>query len=155
MKKILISIVLLVNSTIACLAQQPGEVVGIIDNDNLKITSPLTELKSSWQKQLKDAGITSPLAQVEIASGIDQALDDEKFYFLMGITEDKTTKIAVLLKLQEGKFFLAPDDVNSPLGTVICMGCDHGCNPKKERDWFCGGGCGLDCKKTVTVTVPE
>ena len=156
MKKILFSASFLLLFAISGCAQKNDEVVGVNEEGTFKITSSLKTLKTEWADQLKQLDISSPIRGFEILSSQDKGSGNETYYYLLGTTEDKITKMATLLRLENGKFFFLTDEGDSPTGTVTCTGCAFGCNPEKVGSkWYCSGGCGSDCKKTVTVATRE
>ena len=156
MKRILFSTGFLLLFVISGCAQKNEEVVGLDEAGNFKITSSLKNLKTEWADQLKKLDINSPFQSFEILSAHDKESGNETYYYLLGTTEDKTTKMATLLRLEKGKFYFLTDEGDSPTGTVTCTGCAYGCNPEKVGSkWYCSSGCGSDCKKSVTVATRE
>lgn len=88
------------------------------------------------------------MSKIEIKQGIDNATG-EKYYYLFINNQDQNASMAYDLELESsGEFVL-----NVTSGTVTCEGCRYGCNPEKVgKEWWCSGGCGIDCTKSVTIT---
>jgi hypothetical protein len=88
------------------------------------------------------------MSKIEIKQGIETATS-EKYYYLFVQNRDENVSMAFDLNLESsGEFVLYATS-----GNLTCTGCRYGCNPEKVRkEWWCNGGCGMDCTKSVTIT---
>ncbi|RYZ18787.1 MAG: hypothetical protein EOO10_25245 [Chitinophagaceae bacterium] len=121
------------------------------ENGTLKITSPLQELKRRWIELLKTNGILSPLSEITVMSAREPGKKKE-YYYLLGTTEDKATKVAVLLRAKNGYFYLPKNNTKPASINVICTGCIEGCNPQQsDKYWYCATECDSTCTKISTI----
>ncbi|HEY9114504.1 MAG TPA: hypothetical protein VIN10_07365 [Bacteroidales bacterium] len=94
---------------------------------------------------------------------IDAHFDDVKimkgdgYYYLLAVDNNKFVKSAYELVLDQNSFYeIMLSDGGST--TVVCSGCEVGCNPAKttEGNWYCDPACEpATCTKTVTVVIPS
>lgn len=109
------------------------------------ITKDLSFLK----KEIKTDYKSEKLSDFQIIEAIDLG-NKSTYYYLLTVNKDNTLKIAIELILDD-KYFCLLDSKGSRT-TVSCEGCAWGCNPEKvDGSWYCSGGCGDNCTKTVTV----
>lgn len=130
----------------AAISQTINNPIGTLTNGVYNITAPTATLQSMWEVELN---------QFEIKEGLDSSTM-ERYYYLLGTNQNKTTKGAVLLVLISNTFYLADSQVggdpSQPTGSVTCTGCVYGCNPfKRGKNWYCDMDCPSNCVKTVTI----
>lgn len=153
MKKIIFLFFAIVLFLFSSSAQHTNEIVGINDNGVFKITSSLDKIKSDWAALLKSQQIEATLDLFQILQGKDSLSNNRIFYYLLGESKNHKTKVATLLMLEGGNFYLQQEKAASLSGTITCTGFANGCNPKISRGkWYCDAGCGKLCTKSVTVT---
>ncbi len=131
-------------------AQSFRRPVGINENGSPKVTAAMEDLKSEWKELLTSNGIRSPLKEFYIRSA--EIEGSKTYYYLLAETEDKMSRIAILLRKRREKFFLPKQNRNSPSTTVICSGCITGCDPRYSKDaWYCENDCDDTCTKITTL----
>jgi hypothetical protein len=153
MKQIIFSFFAIILFVFSSAAQHANEIIGINDNGVFKITSSLYKIKSDWGALLKSQQNEATLERFRILQGKDSLSNNRIFYYLLGESKSHKTKVATLLTLEGGNFYLQQEKAASLSGTITCTGCANGCNPKISRGkWYCDAGCGKLCTKSVTVT---
>lgn len=151
MKKLFLFAIALLFNGFVCHSQESRK-VGLEKNGKFTITEDIGSIKTEWKSMLSKQNITEPLIDYEIASGVDTGLSDEKYFYLIGSSKDKTVKVCRILILNKGIFYLESSTDDASPGTVSCTGCASSCNPVKIGGrWFCTQGCINNCTKTVTV----
>jgi hypothetical protein len=152
MKQIIFPFITIVLIVFSSSAQHTNEVIGINEQGVFKITSSLHKIKSDWAALLKSQHNEAKLDQFRILQGIDSLSNNRIYYYLQGESKSHRTKVAALLTLQDGNFYLLHEKTGILSGTITCTGCSKGCNPKISREkWYCDAGCGKQCTKSVTV----
>jgi hypothetical protein len=133
------------------IAQNHRNPVAVRENGTLKITSSLQDLRTRWTALLKTNGILSPLSEIAILSAREPGKTKE-YYYLLGTTEDKATKVAILLRAKAGYFYLPKNNTKPTSMHAICTGCTGGCNPQlSDKYWYCDTECNTACTKISTI----
>lgn len=149
-KKLLFAIALIISSFV-CHSQQSRK-VGLEKDGKYVITEDIGYIKTEWKNILAKQNIAESLTDYEIASGVDTGSSNEKYFYLIGFSKDKTVKVCRILILDKSTFYLDSNTADASPGTVSCSGCASACNPVKIGGrWFCSQGCINNCTKTVTV----
>lgn len=141
MKTALLTILAIIVLAVACNSKQEEPTVNVkglnniqspvghIKNGSYKIYSG-KEIKSKWQSRLFGTNKES-LAGLKIIKGITTGDRQEEYYML--VANSKTSRVAALLTLKEGKFYFQDQGGSEPDNTylsIVCQGeCSNGCDP--------------------------
>ncbi len=144
MKNLLALLLLFSFSIISCSQTK----IGIIEDNDFKITIDNNILKSQGEEHLKKLKINTTLVSFEILKDYVDGTEQE-YYKLLAKNKDENIKIAFVLTLENNTFF--SKDAQFFSSSATCTGCTRGCSPRLHADdgeleWYCtkctvGSGC--------------
>jgi hypothetical protein len=110
------------------------------------ITADTMQLKSQWNKALKENEIIAEVSHFRIKTGIDE-MTEKKYYYLIADTFDGKLKMTTKLVKHKKKYYL---DVLEPI-YFICYGSPT-CNPVRfNNNWEYDSRDLMNCRKTEVV----
>jgi hypothetical protein len=125
--------------------------IGYVDSTtgSFVITGNMANLAGVWETILYDSlKISTTLDTFKIVSGVDSGDSNKTYYTLIG--SDRSHDNVAVEVFRTGNSFYFQQIFST---TVTCTGCSTGCDPGKFRSvYYCTGGCGNNCTKTVTRT---
>lgn len=153
MKNLYYSFLLSLLSLSACTSQTKSDyVIGNVSNGNFVLTKNIDKVQEHWKSVMKTQNNEQPIIDVKIISATNEE-NREVYFLVVGQNSKHTFKIATEVYSNGNQIYFKE---SLGAGTVTCSGCNYGCNPVKVgKDWFCDGGCGSNCTKTVTINTNQ